>query len=135
MNSFKALMIAIFAIIGIPAFSQDSPAKKDTAHTETLYYCPMHPDVVTDEPGMCPECNMELREKPKEAAKQYTCTTHKEVVSDKPGKCPKCQKELTEIKKPYICPMHSDVTSDKPGKCPKCGMTLVEKKTPPAGKQ
>lgn len=24
------------------------------------YTCPMHPDVISDEPGTCPECGMEL---------------------------------------------------------------------------
>lgn len=27
---------------------------------ETTYYCPMHPQVTSDEPGICPICNMDL---------------------------------------------------------------------------
>ena len=27
------------------------------------YTCPMHPDVVTDKPGKCPKCGMDLVEK------------------------------------------------------------------------
>lgn len=27
---------------------------------ETVYICPMHPEVRQSEPGTCPECGMEL---------------------------------------------------------------------------
>ncbi|MFA5991769.1 MAG: heavy metal-binding domain-containing protein [Candidatus Doudnabacteria bacterium] len=27
---------------------------------ETTYTCPMHPEVVSNEPGKCPKCGMEL---------------------------------------------------------------------------
>jgi hypothetical protein len=36
------------------------PAKKAT---KIIYYCPMHPEVVSDEPDKCPDCNMDLLEK------------------------------------------------------------------------
>src|SRR5258708_163042 len=28
--------------------------------TDNAYTCPMHPEVVQDKPGMCPECGMNL---------------------------------------------------------------------------
>jgi hypothetical protein len=28
------------------------------------YYCPMHPEVTSNEPGKCPKCGMDLLEKP-----------------------------------------------------------------------
>ena len=31
-----------------------------TAPTAAVYTCPMHPEVVSDEPGKCPECGMNL---------------------------------------------------------------------------
>ena len=32
-----------------------------TQTTDTaMYVCPMHPDVVSDQPGRCPKCNMKL---------------------------------------------------------------------------
>lgn len=68
------------------------------------YQCPMHPDVISDQPGECPKCGMKLERvdhkehggtKPKEEKRTYTCTMHPEVRSDKPGKCPKCGMDLT----------------------------------------
>jgi FtsP/CotA-like multicopper oxidase with cupredoxin domain len=51
----------------------------------------MHPHVVSDEPGRCPECGMKLLPT---SAGGYVCPMHPEVVSDKAGHCPKCGMKL-----------------------------------------
>ncbi|WP_278380010.1 multicopper oxidase domain-containing protein [Chryseobacterium arthrosphaerae] len=40
------------------------PEKVNTAaQSESAYTCPMHPEVISDKPGKCPKCGMELVEK------------------------------------------------------------------------
>jgi FtsP/CotA-like multicopper oxidase with cupredoxin domain len=56
------------------------------------YFCPMHPEVVAEEPGTCPKCAMKLM--PRAATIVYTCPMHPEVVTDEAGTCPKCAMKL-----------------------------------------
>jgi FtsP/CotA-like multicopper oxidase with cupredoxin domain len=62
--------------------------------TAVIYSCPMHPEVVSEEPGKCPKCGMKLLATPAPAATTYACPMHPEVVSDLPDRCPKCGMKL-----------------------------------------
>ena len=42
------------------ALSETSPGTT-AGDSATLYTCPHHPEVVSDEPGTCPKCHMKLR--------------------------------------------------------------------------
>lgn len=78
--------------------------------TITRYVCPMGAEFISDKPGSCPKCGMDL-------VKEV-----KTVAVEKPkGDTSKAKVQTAG----YVCPMHPEVTSDKPGKCPKCGMNLA----------
>jgi FtsP/CotA-like multicopper oxidase with cupredoxin domain len=58
-----------------------------------VYSCPMHPEVVQEEPGHCPKCGMKLLAV-QAPATTYTCPMHPEVVREEPGHCPECGMKL-----------------------------------------
>lgn len=133
----KKVIILLMAITtSFAGFAQKAKANSDTSKAGTVIYtysCPMHPNEMSDKPGKCSKCGMDLVASKKEQMKMdvmkiYTCPMHPDVTSDKPGKCAKCGMDMKETKKiaqTYSCPMHPDVISDKPGKCSKCGMNLA----------
>src|SRR5215203_4107081 len=57
------------------------------------YVCPMHPEVVSDEPGSCPQCGMKLLAQAT-ADTTYICPMHPEITSDEPAHCPTCGMKL-----------------------------------------
>ena len=74
--------------------AQPEPAR---ASRETIYTCPMHPEVRQAGPGSCPKCGMAL-----------------ETVGA----------PLPSVATEWVCPMHPEIVRDHPGNCPICGMAL-----------
>jgi FtsP/CotA-like multicopper oxidase with cupredoxin domain len=64
----------------------------DETTTAAAWQCPMHAEVVRDEPGTCPKCGMKLV--PMAAPTGYVCPMHPEVTATGPGTCPKCGMKL-----------------------------------------
>jgi FtsP/CotA-like multicopper oxidase with cupredoxin domain len=58
-----------------------------------VYVCPMHPEVVAEEPASCPKCGMKLLAQAAEKT-TYVCPMHPDVTSDTPDRCPKCGMKL-----------------------------------------
>ncbi len=68
-------------------------AKGEKAVAGRQYTCPMHPEIIQDNPGNCPTCGMALEPaNPVAPASRtkYTCPMHPEIIQDGPGACPKC---------------------------------------------
>jgi FtsP/CotA-like multicopper oxidase with cupredoxin domain len=57
-----------------------------------VYTCPMHPEVVSDEPGRCPSCGMKLIAQA--APTGFACPMHPDVTSETADRCPQCGMKL-----------------------------------------
>ncbi|MGC9317695.1 MAG: efflux RND transporter periplasmic adaptor subunit [Armatimonadota bacterium] len=77
------------------------------AADQQLWHCPMHSDYVSEEPGACPICGMDLVPIEDEQAGAATV------------------QDAASPHQMWTCPMHPDYVSEQPGSCPICGMDLV----------
>ncbi len=68
----------------------------DSPTTVTSWTCPMHPEIVRNEPGKCPICGMKLVPVVP-APTAYACPMHPEVTGTEPGTCPKCGMKLVPL--------------------------------------
>lgn len=108
------------------------------------YHCPMHPSIISDQPGDCPICSMSLvpieesgtgaskvqttgaeghEGHRHEASDPYLCPMHpEETGTSADARCPVCKMKMeprpdagtASAKGAYWCPMHPHVTSDDP---------------------
>jgi len=95
---FATLRVTTFVLAGILMFAGCSKSHEQTPvaapSKAAKYHCPMHPTVVSDKPGTCPICHMDLvpieaeQESPVAPQKKtmYRSTMNPNEVSDKPGK-------------------------------------------------
>ncbi|HEX4373047.1 MAG TPA: heavy metal-binding domain-containing protein [Puia sp.] len=63
----KKLIIVLIMVTSttVVSFAQSSKTKMPKTDTvvKKVYTCTMHPEVISDKPGKCPKCGMELVEK------------------------------------------------------------------------
>jgi len=90
---------------------QEKVMTADTGKETQLWTCPMHPEVLEKEPGLCPICNMKLVPVAAEG-------------SPAPKAAPRKGGEEERKVKYWQAPMDPTYISDRPGKSP-MGMDLV----------
>ena len=77
-----------------PRHPVQTPPRAD----DSIFVCPMHPEVRQKGPGSCPKCGMALE--------------------------PESPATGSDTSVEYICPMHPEIVRSEPGNCPICGMAL-----------
>lgn len=96
------------------------------------YVCPMHADVVQDQPGSCPKCGMTLMPRETQAIPGASHANHQttSTAADKPAAVQdQHNQHKMHVDAEYSCPMLPEVVQSEPGSCPKCGMNLELKET------
>lgn len=86
--------------------------------------CPMHPEVVDNEPGACPICNMALVRVRLDLV--WTCPVHPNIAMKATGTCPACRRDLVRVIKAmsWTCDGHPTIDQVAPGACPICRRRL-----------
>lgn len=97
-------LVALLLLLALPFAAGCREAAAPAA--AEVWYCPMHPDYVSDRPGTCPICHMDLVKREEPEAHAHEATPAAQI---------------------WVCPMHPEVVSDQPGTCPICHMDLVPK--------
>jgi Cu(I)/Ag(I) efflux system membrane fusion protein/cobalt-zinc-cadmium efflux system membrane fusion protein len=114
----RLLLFILIALSALLVLGGCSSGEKSEAITEPdpaqaaqkqLYTCGMHPNVISEEPGTCPICKMDLTPMKTEMSKPDS------VKSEKSG-----EKKI----KYWVAPMDPTYIRDEPGKSP-MGMDLV----------
>jgi len=94
----------------------------------TVYVCPMHPEVQSDEAGSCPKCGMNLVPQ-SEVSSEHKHHHHMHDGKDSDGAAALDDGKYDLLPSGYsgpvyTCPMHPQVRQPGPGSCPLCGMGL-----------
>jgi len=114
-NNFKGLAIlALCACLGATVFTSCDKSEQAPGETQ-LYTCGMHPQVIQEEPGICPICNMNLT--PMKTETQTSAHAHN---ADSNEKNTSKDKKILH----WRAPMDPTYISEQPGKSP-MGMDLI----------
>jgi RND family efflux transporter MFP subunit len=104
-----ALTVGVVVLTPAGEWLSGGSTVEDRAAAEELWTCPMHPQILQEEPGSCPICGMDLVPVEREA----------DEAEPRAAAADHGQEEL------WTCPMHPQILQEEPGSCPICGMDLV----------
>lgn len=74
-----ALILMVLGTLVITACSNNTKSNDAAADKNTVYTCPMDPEVIANEPGTCPKCKMDLvaqADVETDTTHMHTDTTH-----------------------------------------------------------
>ena len=118
MATLRWLLVAAMAVAAVLSVAYSAGVMKPGGASAegSVYYCPMHPQVVQDQPGECPICSMSLVLK-KGSSDEAKTTVEKPAASH--------EGHRHNPTDPYYCPMHPDETGMSANeRCPLCKMKL-----------
>lgn len=115
-------LAAVASILHVTGALRSLRGEKEVAGQR--YHCPMHPSIVSDQPGDCPICSMSLV--------PIEDHGHAEEGKGGAGQAGGHEGHRHEPSDPYFCPMHPEETgTSADARCPICGMKMEAK--PDAG--
>jgi Heavy metal binding domain len=123
----SALLFALLAG-AIPGQAQKA-VSTSVALPPVSWTCLMHPEVVEDKKGECPQCKMELV--PVRLVTVWTCPVHAVIEQEQPGKCRICARTLVQATRAltFTCAGHPEISRIEPGPCGD-GTPAIAKYTP-----
>ncbi len=123
-RSLASRLLAVMLLAAAPLVlltgcgDPESTATSDSDETAQvqLWTCGMHPNVITEEPGQCPICGMNLTPV-KNTAEAEEQAVAEQAMDEQAGDAAQVQL--------WTCGMHPNVITEEPGQCPICGMNLT----------
>ena len=109
MSIVRWVFVAISIVVAVGSWwSYLLAAESSATAPRPRFHCPMHPSIVSDDPGECPICGMALEP----IGSERTAAAASAALPD-----------AGDAR--FYCPMHPEVTSNEPGqRCPICKMKL-----------
>lgn len=117
------ILLALSFAVAVGSWYSYAFAQQNVA--SVTYQCPMHPEVVSDQPGECPICHMSLERVAGDRLDGPPAASARPAASPHPAASAGAAHPPPAKPGQYTCPMHPEVVSATPGSCPKCNMDLV----------
>lgn len=121
-------LLAVFMWLSY-ARAQLAPPAGTTADAPK-YHCPMHPQIVSNEPGECPICHMNLERIEGTRGSPMMAEAGAAAAAAAAARAPSPPRPVADAGSEgtaaagFTCPMHPEIHSSTPGRCPICKMAL-----------